>query len=314
MEFAEVESDDSPHPVSQLGTFAPRRLRPGTISRDRWNQGVIGPSMRFPDPFIRRLGDDIVIHLPAYYSDRANHYGGGVEFVESGTVRLFRNGTLFGEADNPSRASFPVPPEASDYRLEVESIRAALLELSTEIDLAWTFRSAADEPSALPLTAVSFAPTLDDRNGAPAGGPFAIPLALSRQPGSAAAPLRRLTVEASYDRGQTWRRALLVRFGDVALAIIRHPGQAGTVSLRATAADRDGNTLEQTILDAYRLRERPSGEGEEARRHRPSPTPATPPSRTAPRFVPGELSGRTKMAISTRSPIGAPRRANVRWP
>jgi hypothetical protein len=28
----------------------------------------------------------------------------------------------------------------------------------------------------------------------------------------------------------------------------------GTVSLRATAADMDGNTLAQTIVDAYHLR------------------------------------------------------------
>lgn len=260
MGFAELfVSDDIREPVSELETFAPRILRAGTTFRDRWNQAVIGPSLRFPDAFVERRGNEIALQRPPYYTDRANHYG--TSSTETGTVRLFRNGSLVGELENPSHAIFPVPPEAADYRLEVQAIRGGSVifgppaELSTRIDLSWTFRSAGDGPRSLPVAAVRFAPPLDDRNRAPAGGPFAIPLALSRQAGAPAAPLRHLAVDTSYDGGQTWRRAIVLRLGDFGLALVQHPRRAGgTVSLRATAADRDGNTLEQTILDAYHLR------------------------------------------------------------
>jgi subtilisin family serine protease len=252
-------SDDLRESVSALDIFAPRVLRAGSTVREHWNQAAIGPSLRFPDVFVERRGDQIALQRLPFYSDRANHYG--TSSTEIGTVRLFRDGSLVGESESPSDAVFSVPPEAADYRLEVRAIRGGSIifgspaELSTRIDLAWTFRSAGDGPSALPVAAVSFTPKLDDRNRAPAGGPFAIPFALSRQTGAPAAPLDHLAVDASYDGGQTWRRAVVVRFGDLGLALVHHPSRAGgTVSLRATAADRDGNTLEQTILDAYHLR------------------------------------------------------------
>ncbi len=56
---------------------------------------------------------------------------------------------------------------------------------------------------------------------------------------------------ASYDEGATWRTA------DVLLnlvALVRHPKDAESVSLRASATDRDGNAVEHTIIRAYKLR------------------------------------------------------------
>jgi hypothetical protein len=243
-------------------------LEAGTTTRESWNQGVLGPSMRVAGSdqlFFRRAGDEIAIRGPSYYSDRANHLGHS--FLESGTARLLRNGELVGDSDSPSFAFFPVPPEASDYRLEVESTRGGDSPLSTQVNLAWTFRSETvpeDGVAPLPLLAVRFTPALDANNAAPAGGFFVIPLSVSRQNGATDAPLSSLRIEASYDRGITWHRALVARFGDEGLALVRHPRQGGgTVSLRARATDEDGNTVEQTILDAYRLRARGGGDDED---------------------------------------------------
>lgn len=36
-------------------------------------------------------------------------------------------------------------------------------------------------------------------------------------------------------------------------AQVRHPQGHGYVSLKAAASDRDGNTLEETVLHAYRF-------------------------------------------------------------
>jgi hypothetical protein len=256
LSFSERTNDEFGGTVGSLGTS--RTLRAGTTVRDRWNQGPLGPSFGFPQVFVQRAGDVIELREPPLYSDQANHLGTSPE--QAGTARLFHDGVLIGETENPSFASFPVPTETGDYRLEVRSIRGGLLSgspagLSTRLDLAWTFRSGADGPRALPIAGVRFAPRLDEHNSAPAGQPFAIPATLSRQTGAPFARLRRLRVDVSYDGGETWQSATVVRFGDVALALVRHPRQGGgTVSLRATAADKSGNTLEQTILDAYHLR------------------------------------------------------------
>jgi hypothetical protein len=59
----------------------------------------------------------------------------------------------------------------------------------------------------------------------------------------------------SYDDGGTWQTAP-VRRGDDGqwLASVRHPAGATFVSLRATATDGAGNTVDQTIIHGYRLR------------------------------------------------------------
>ena len=62
-----------------------------------------------------------------------------------------------------------------------------------------------------------------------------------------------LTVDVSYDDGQSWRRAPLVRTGQGWLARLVHP-ESGFVSLRAKAVDAHGNSVEQTIIRGYRLR------------------------------------------------------------
>jgi hypothetical protein len=119
-------------------------------------------------------------------------------------------------------------------------------EVSTAVDVAWTFRSAhADGFSRVPLSVVRFTPRLED-NAAPHGR-FLVPVALQRADGSLTQP-RHLTVAVSYDEGRTWQRATTQ--GDQ--VVLTHPAGAGSVSLRARARDRD-TTVEQTIIRAYLL-------------------------------------------------------------
>ena len=64
-----------------------------------------------------------------------------------------------------------------------------------------------------------------------------------------AGTVRKLAFKVSYDNGRTWKTAKAV---DGRHLKLRHPAKAGTVSLRATLTDADGNTLEQTVYRAYR--------------------------------------------------------------
>lgn len=56
-------------------------------------------------------------------------------------------------------------------------------------------------------------------------------------------------MQVSYDEGQHWQPVPLTGSGDRRIALIRRSG--ATVSLRATAADADGNTVQQTIIRSY---------------------------------------------------------------
>jgi hypothetical protein len=103
------------------------------------------------------------------------------------------------------------------------------------------------------VQAVRFAPDLDERNAAPAGQEFRIPVRVQRQAGAAPAGCASLTVDVSYDDGRAWQRVRLVGTGPDRVDVLTHPTGAGFVSLRASATDTAGNTVQQTIIRAYRL-------------------------------------------------------------
>jgi hypothetical protein len=57
----------------------------------------------------------------------------------------------------------------------------------------------------------------------------------------------------SYDDGETWQPAPVLRAGQQRQALLQHPADARHVSLRATATDSAGGSAEVTIIRAYRL-------------------------------------------------------------
>ncbi|HKE13798.1 MAG TPA: S8 family serine peptidase [Kofleriaceae bacterium] len=254
-DFQEIAADGTI--MSEQQAMAPSIYRPGGRYRAHWNQAVLGPSLKSPlppAPWVIRDADQIRVQFVALHADAADHHGIA---LTTGHERLFRGGELVGESEDPLFGDFSVPPAPADYRLEVQAIRDPAARLSTQVDVAWSFRSGhVDAEAPLPVMAVRFTPPLDELNRAPAGRLFAIPVSLSRPLGAPVSPLRDMTVAASYDGGVTWQPAILIRFGDVALAVLHHPSGDGSVALRATAEDHDGNAVEQTIRDAYLLKGR----------------------------------------------------------
>ena len=63
-----------------------------------------------------------------------------------------------------------------------------------------------------------------------------------------------LTVEVSYDDGQTWKPTTVKRHRGQWSVTVDHPATADFVSLRSSVADADGNTQRQTIIRAYALK------------------------------------------------------------
>ncbi|MEU4248882.1 hypothetical protein AB0F15_15875 [Amycolatopsis sp. NPDC026612] len=236
----------------------PKTYRRGQPVVERWNSGVFGPSFpRYPgEPakWASRLGDTAAFDL-WLLSDRGEGHYGQAANAESGTTALYRDGRPIAGYPWSGRSEFTLPPEEAAYRLHTESTRNGPMDLSTTVSADWTFRSghvAGPGAGPLPLTAVRFAPALDDRNQASGGAGFLVPVYLQHTGGQAA--VTEPVVQVSYDDGTTWRPAPLLPAGDHWLARLWHPAVGGFVSFKATAADRNGNTVDQTIIRAYRLK------------------------------------------------------------
>jgi hypothetical protein len=198
----------------------------------------------------------ILLQMPLW-SDRGGHAG----FSGSGTnvnLALYRAGEKIGEARNFS-AVFEVPPERAAYRADCSGTNNAF-PLSSRVSGVWTFESEhveGEAPKHLPLMSVSFEPRLNERGQAPRSGSFEVPV-LVRQVGKLE-PIaaRSLDIDVSYDDGATWQRVPTHRRDKKWIAALKHPEQAEFVSLRASARDDSTNAVEQTIIRAYALTEKP---------------------------------------------------------
>jgi subtilisin family serine protease len=223
---------------------------PRGASVESWNAAPFGPGLAAAGPggWINRTGDRIAAS-PPLFSDRTTSHSG---FTGNVTTSLSRNGQSV-----PSDGSgFSVPPETASYELVAESVRGT--ELSSRVTVAWTFRSGhvnGSDPAPLPVSVVRFAPALDAHDAAPAGRAFTIPITVQRQTQGAGAgsTVASIAVDVSYDDGATWLPATVDQRRPQWTATVSHPDSAGFVSLRAHMVDRSGETVQQTVIRAYRL-------------------------------------------------------------
>ena len=226
-----------------------RSYQAGRTYHESFNKPVFGPGLPpRDDPWVYRSGDTIAGQIPLFTDGGGN--AGTTD--DTGVTRLYRNGQLVGEVPAAGYGYFPgLPAAAGDYRLTTEATRPAPYDLSTAVSAEWTFSSShVDSVTALPVNVVRFLPELDADGAAPAGCAFDVPLKFQDETGAFGRP-RNLTVEVSYDEGASWQR---VRVTPGLVAKLRHPAGATSVSLRASAGDRDGNTVKQTVIRAYRLK------------------------------------------------------------
>jgi hypothetical protein len=222
-----------------------------------WNRPMFGPG--FPggyDPtdtgFVIRQGDTLFIQVPSFTDqfDRA-----GISTLERGSsTTLTLNGQPIAIGSN---GGFSVPAADGVYTLTESDHRSSLFTFSTEVDATFTFHSAhvdARSIVALPVSAVRFDPELDNQGNARAGRVAIIPVSVQAQLGATGTANRSLSVQISYDDGKTWTPVTLRTDHGRTVAVVRYPNRAAFVSLRASAADVSGNTVQQTVIRAYRIR------------------------------------------------------------
>ncbi|NJQ06488.1 S8 family serine peptidase [Streptomyces lonarensis] len=223
-------------------------LKPGDAHEETLNIGVFGPSVgEWSGVF---TFDNHLVGMVYHFSDGAGNDG---EALSNGHTTLYRDGEVFAEFDRTAEyVESRVPEGEAEYRLVSTADRHDLgyAAVSTEVTVDWTFTAAPSgefEQITGPL-AVRYSPDLALDSTAPAKKKLTVPLTVTG--GEAAF----LTVEASFDQGESWEE-LKVHTKDTGdLVYVHNPAAGGSVSLRATAEDADGNRSVQTIIDAYLTR------------------------------------------------------------
>ncbi|MEU9954426.1 S8 family serine peptidase [Streptomyces sp. NPDC050982] len=231
--------------------------KPGSSHTLRFNTGVAGPDLAAGSPEqqgAERTGDYLSARIPLFNDGSGNP---GSSVVTGGFTRLESGGRILNEGSPTEWLTTEVPAASAPYRLTVEASRSAEdTSTSTKVTGEWTFTSAlpTSQPTArLPLSTVRLAPKLSLRGTAPAGGTLTVPLKLS---GAAAAPgqVAALTVNVSYDEGRTWKPLTVTTDAKGARSVsVKHPATAKAVSFRVDLRDKGGNTVRETITNAYRL-------------------------------------------------------------
>ena len=228
----------------------PKSYAPRKAYEESFYHAVFGPSLtdNRGRPWLYRDGEELAADL-RLFGDSAGNAGRAAPVV--GSTKVYRNGELVAENDDGGYGRFVLPDGAADYRLTADAARSTS-PFSTRVSVAWTFRSdRTAKVTALPISVIRYAPKLDAAGTAPAGKSFVVPVSVQDQAGVARSRSRITSAEVSYDSGTTWR-AVSVNGGCV--LVLAHPKGAKSVSLRAKAGDRSGNTVEQTVIDAYLLR------------------------------------------------------------
>ncbi|MFF7458334.1 serine protease [Kitasatospora sp. NPDC008115] len=225
-------------------------VRSGTVTTRTFDNPLFGPALT-DRPGVERAGDTVTVNLPLL-ADGDGHVPSAPSF-DTAYTSLYRDGVLVGTrsgADSAAgRAEFTVPPGPASYRLAATVTRKAASGATSRVNASWTFASATTggaDPAPVPVSVVRFTPELSAAGTAPAGSPIRVPVTV--QGAAADGRVRALTVSASTDGGSSWTR-LPVEAGAVT---VRNPAAGVGVSLRAELTDTDGNTLDQTVYDAYR--------------------------------------------------------------
>ncbi|MFJ5830976.1 serine protease [Streptomyces sp. NPDC093089] len=226
-------------------------VRAGATTTHTFGNAVFGPVLAGTPgarPAGVRDGDTLALDIPLL-ADGDGHAPSAPRF-HGATTTLHRDGVLIGTRQgDPGRARFTTTPGRAAYRLTATATHGSGPSAGGRVTASWTFASAGTSgPTALPLSTVRFAPDLALDGTAPAGTPVRVPVTV--EGAAATTGVRSLAVSMSTDLGATWTRVPVVD-GQVGF---RTPAAGRTVSLRAELTDTNGNTLTQTLRNAYRTR------------------------------------------------------------
>ncbi|MET7402958.1 S8 family serine peptidase [Dactylosporangium sp. NPDC005572] len=187
------------------------------------------------------------------WTDSGTDHGG---YMQDGTdqrrFRVWEEGQLVADSEWPAAYVSPSTDGPLTYTLDLQASRdPALYRLSTSTHTTWTVKAQpVGDPARidiLPLLQLDYA-VETDLSGTARPGRNAVGVKAGHLPGAVGGgTVVALSVEISFDDGRHWQRTPLID----GVARFVPPRGAGYVSLRATARDDRGNTIEQEVIRAY---------------------------------------------------------------
>ncbi|RKR92209.1 subtilisin family serine protease [Micromonospora pisi] len=248
-------------PDEQSQQSAPTVYRAGSVQEERWFGPVQRPRLLTASTVFRGDGDAISALIPGWGDSGTAHEGStSGNFAVDNVLRLYQGNTLVGETDRYQMmlGSDTLSPEPLPYRLVSENRRDAWAgPYSTATRTEWGFTSGRVSPGVLwwnpALIQLDYAIDTDVDGKAKRNADLTV-TALHLPMATEASAIRTVTLDVSYDDGATWHHAKLQRKGDGWRTRIDAPRTAGFVTLRATARDGSGNSIDQSITRAFGLR------------------------------------------------------------
>ena len=234
------------------------------LFQQAWNSAPYGPA--FPGTAstftvaVRQPDDTVSAALSLYSDARPGHASGARTYAGvTGTTELYENGKLLMSSGQPGTfgkdATAALSSRPGTYRLSVRAHRdVTFSRYATDQRIDWTFSSqhTATQQN-LPLLAVRYQTTLDPYGRARAGRPCVVNIWLEANSAPQQTSATTTAVRASYDDGKTWQQIQVVTADGQTRAILAPPRAAKFVSLRATARDQAGNSVDQTVIRAFGL-------------------------------------------------------------
>ncbi|MFG2883221.1 S8 family serine peptidase [Streptomyces sp. NPDC048297] len=213
----------------------------------------------------QRAGNQIQLNTPGWGDSGPDHTGfGDVWTPDNGmtqTSAVYLDGTLVDRVRTSSAAYvWDAPSDEHTYKMVTDTaLDPGKWKSASKGHSEWTFRSAAtptDHWTYLPLINLSYDVDTDLAGKVAAGK--RIPIGLGAAYVANASGTGRLgggKLEVSYDEGRTWRTvSLTAGRGASWNGTLSVPGDATSVSLRASAQDDKGGSVKQEIIDAVAVK------------------------------------------------------------
>ncbi|WUD72184.1 S8 family serine peptidase [Streptomyces sp. NBC_00510] len=253
---------------------APHTYRHGQRATERWFGAVVRPSI--PRGWSRksvRHGDTLSVDIPEFNDSGTGHWSfaelsnfgplgagaaGADDEPDTAVAVLYRDGEQIAESDRGAAGKFEVPAGDAEYRLDVATARDSDdWEFGTRTFTSWTFHSgttAGETP--LPLLQLDYDVPVDMQNSVGSARRHTFGLTARMQDGMAAPRGVKLKVEASFEDGKNFAKARAVPSGSngqFTVTVERPSDLHGDkyVTLRVTATDAAGNSVQQTVVRAY---------------------------------------------------------------
>lgn len=254
----------SSFPWGEMMVDQPRTYKAGATRTENWYRGIPAPAAPRDAAGKVQLAaerqDNLIGVAPGFWSD-SEHAGLQGSFGDMGNMRLSSGGKVIGETGWPSGV-FTVPAEDATYELTLRTTRfgqpTAVWKRSTSTETTWKFRSKRDEnvySQGIPLLFPGYDLAADGLKTLAAKNGQKIGLSVTGHAGYTPGKLTKAKVSYSYDNGETWIDATTAQQGGRWTATVNHAGAAGKpVTLRTELTDANGNSVIQTVNDAYAVR------------------------------------------------------------